>query len=134
EQKGYLLAKGDRRGLVVVDRFGNVHSLSRYVKGHTAKQIKTKLAALRSEHLPSVDQAREMMRQRMQAREELEQEQRREEAQEQTEERRRQFQDMLAGKQEARRLELLQAEQELLTRHQAERLALQLHRRASGGV
>ena len=41
-----MLARGDRRGFVVVDKFGQVHSLSRYVKGHTAKQIKAKLAPL----------------------------------------------------------------------------------------
>ena len=65
EQKGYVLARGDKRGLVVVDRFGDVHSLTRYVKGHTAKEIKAKLAALKPEELPSVDQAKEMMRQRV---------------------------------------------------------------------
>ena len=46
EQKGYVLARGDRRGLVVVDSFGGVHSLTRYIKGHSAKEIKAKLAAL----------------------------------------------------------------------------------------
>ena len=132
EQKGYMLAKGDRRGLVVVDRFEGVHSLSRYVKGHTAKQIKGKLAPLRPEALPSVDQAKEIMRRRMQAQQDLEHERRREEAQDQTEERRRQLQEMLAGKQAARRFELREAEQELLTRHQTERLALHAAQKSEG--
>ena len=70
EQKGYVLARGDKRGLVVVDRFGNPHSLTRYVKGHSAKEIKAKLAALAPEQLPSVDQAKEIMRQRAQAQQE----------------------------------------------------------------
>jgi hypothetical protein len=132
EQKGYVLAKGDRRGLVVVDRFGNVHSLSRYVKGHTARQIKTKLAALKPENLPSVDEAKEMMRQRVQAQQESEQERRRDDVQEQTEERRRQLERRLAETQDARRLALRQAEQELLTRHQAERLALHAAQKSEG--
>lgn len=141
EQKGYVLAKGDKRGLVVVDRFGDVHSLTRYVKDHTAKQIKAKLAALKSEELPSVDQAKEMMRQRVQAQEELasealaheerqrEQEQSADtaaegEARKAEEESRRAKEEALAARQAARRLEVRQAEQEHLIRHQAERLAL----------
>ena len=40
-------AHGDRRGFVVVDRFANVHSLSRYIKDHKAKYIKAKLAPLK---------------------------------------------------------------------------------------
>src|SRR5690606_2232145 len=64
EQKGYMLAKGDRRGFVVVDKFGQVHSLSRYVKGHTAKQIKAKLAPVTPEQLQTLDQAKEQMRHR----------------------------------------------------------------------
>ena len=39
-----MLARGDRRGLVVVDRFGNPHSLTRYIKGHSAKEIKRELS------------------------------------------------------------------------------------------
>lgn len=37
EEKGYVLAKGDSRAFVIVDKFGDVHSLSRYVKGVRAK-------------------------------------------------------------------------------------------------
>jgi hypothetical protein len=141
EQKGYVLVRGDKRGLVVVDRFGGVHSLTRYIKGHTAKQVKAKLAALSPEQLPSVDQAKEIMRQRAQAREERQREQQQDEQRdlsseaqsakeeilakaERLAEFRRQKEEGLAGKQAARRLEVQQAEQQLFTRHQAERLAL----------
>jgi hypothetical protein len=134
EQKGYVLARGDKRGMVVVDRFGGVHSLTRYIKGHTAKQIKAKLAALMQEQLPSVDQAKELMRQRARAQEEREREQQQDEQRdlsaealakaERLAEFRRQAEEGLAEKQAARRLEVRQAKQQLFTRQQAERLAL----------
>jgi hypothetical protein len=132
EEKGYALARGDKRGLVVVDRFGNPHSLTRYVKGHTAKGIKARLAALSPEHLPNADQAKEMMRQRAQAQEESRREQQQEQEHERDREQerqrlaefRRRKEEGLAGKQAVRRLEVRQAEQQLFTRQQAERLAL----------
>ena len=46
---------------MVVDRFGDVHSLSRYVKGVPAKEIKARLAPIAAAGLPSVDQAREQV-------------------------------------------------------------------------
>jgi hypothetical protein len=127
-----VLVKGDRRGLVVVDRFGSPHSLTRYVKGHSAKEIKAKLAALSPEQLPSVDQAKALMRQRAQAQEEWQREQQQEQEHERDRERdrerlaefRRQKEKGLADKQAARRLEVQQAEQQLFTQQQAERLAL----------
>ena len=79
EERGYILAQGDRRGFVVVDESGNVHSLSRYVKGHTAKAVRAKLAPLTPEQLPSVDEAKELMRQRVQAQQDREREQSRDE-------------------------------------------------------
>jgi MobA/VirD2-like, nuclease domain len=128
EEKGYVLAKGDRRGLVVVDERGGVHSLTRYVKGHTAKQIKARLAALNAQGLPSVDQAKDMARQRAQAQQERAREQQGDQQHDEEEQRfaesRRRAEATFAGKQAARRLELQQAEQELLTRQQAEKLSL----------
>jgi hypothetical protein len=125
EQKGYVLAKGDRRGLVVVDRFGNPHSLTRYIEGHKAAAIKKKLAAFDPEQLPSVDQAKEIMRARAQAHDEARREQQgAAEERERLEEKRRRNEQAQKEKQAARRLEIQQAEQEMLTRQQAERLAL----------
>ena len=65
---GYILAQGDKRRYVVVDRFGKVHSLSRHIKGHSAKEIKFKLqAALAFGNLPTVDRAKNYIRQHQQA-------------------------------------------------------------------
>jgi hypothetical protein len=120
EQKGYMLARGDRRGFVVVDRFGAPHSLTRYVKGHKAKDMKAKLADVTPEQLPSVAQAKELQRQRKQAEGERQSEKDRSHA----EQRRKKARQALAEKHAARRAELLTAEQELLTRQQSESLAL----------
>ena len=117
EEAGYVLARGDRRGFVLVDRFGNPHSLTRYLKGHSAKEVKAKLAALDPAKLPDVDQAKEIMRQRAQAHDERGQEQDRK----QDHERR---QKELSGKQQARRDALAGREQELLMRQAQERLLL----------
>ncbi|OIQ19302.1 MAG: hypothetical protein BM557_06245 [Flavobacterium sp. MedPE-SWcel] len=50
EQEGYTLAKGNRRGFVLVRQDGQVHSLSRQLKGQRAKDIKAKLTD--AEYLP----------------------------------------------------------------------------------
>lgn len=124
EQKGYLLAKGDKRGFIVVDRFGDVHSLSRYVKGQTAKQIKGKLAPLTPEQLPSVDQAKEQMRQRTQAAQEVAQPQVRKEEARAAEEKVRKARARHAEIQEQRRAAIAAAEQDVLVRQASEKLAL----------
>lgn len=125
EQKGYILAKGDKRGLVIVDKFGSPHSLTRYIEGHKAGAIKKKLAALDPDQLPSVDQAKEIMRARIQAYDDAQREsQHAAEELARFEEKRRRKEQAQRERQAARRLEIRQAEQELLTRQQAERLAL----------
>lgn len=63
KEKGYILARGDKRGFVVVDRFGKVHSLARQIDGVRTRELNDKLAPLAPEQLPSVDQATEAMRQ-----------------------------------------------------------------------
>ena len=40
KEKGYILAKGDKRGSVVVDRFGKVHSLARQIDGMRTRDSK----------------------------------------------------------------------------------------------
>jgi hypothetical protein len=120
EQKGYVLAAGDRRGFVVVDKFKNVHSLTRYVKGHKAKDIKAKLAPLTPDQLPTVDQAKELQRQRKQA----EGERQGEKERGHLGERRKKAREALAAKHAQHRAEILKTEQELLIRQQAERLSL----------
>ncbi|MDL5051499.1 relaxase/mobilization nuclease domain-containing protein [Oscillatoria amoena NRMC-F 0135] len=46
QEKGYTLAAGDRRGFVLVDEAGKIHSLSRQLKGQRAADIKTRLGGL----------------------------------------------------------------------------------------
>ena len=54
EERGYVLAQGDRRGAVAVDYKGEAYSISRYV-GVKAKQVREKLGDLSS--LPNVSTA-----------------------------------------------------------------------------
>lgn len=123
-QKRYILAKGDRRGLVVVDRFGDVHSLTRYVKDHSAKAIRQKLSAIKAGDLPDVEQARALVRDLAQQEGQGAAEgagDKAQEARRRIEEVRRQA---LARAQAARRLASAQHEQEILTRQASEKLAL----------
>lgn len=64
EQAGYLLAQGDKRGYVVVDRAGEIHSLSRHIDGATGKQVTARLATFPPEKLPHCSKAQEFIRER----------------------------------------------------------------------
>lgn len=55
KEHGYLLARGDRRGLVAVDHRGEVFAVAKWV-GIKTKEIRTKLTD--EQNLPSVDEAR----------------------------------------------------------------------------
>lgn len=57
-ERGYHLAQGDKRGFVVVDRGGQVHSLSRQVIGASTKDLRAALYPLTPEDLPSVKETR----------------------------------------------------------------------------
>lgn len=159
EEKGYVLAKGDSRAFVVVDRFGDVHSLSRYVKGVRAKEINARLSALDADGLPSVDQAKDLAKARLAAQEERLREQQdaqhdqhddhvldRRDQHDQRDDRGDQHDDhnrhqrsidekraAMEQAQRGRRLEFVQAEQEVLTRHQDEKLALDAAQKAESG-
>lgn len=61
QERGYTLAQGDKRGFVVVDMAGEVHSLTRQVEGATAKQIQSKLDLKAVEDLPTVQEAKEQI-------------------------------------------------------------------------
>ncbi|MFN8681300.1 hypothetical protein ACDP63_09115 [Paracoccus sp. P2] len=160
EEKGYVLAKGDSRAFVVVDSFGDVHSLSRYVKGVRAKDINARLSALDAHGLPSVDQAKDLAKARLAAQEERRREQQdaqhdhhhddhvldRRDQHDQHDHRDDQHGDhdrhqrsidekraAMEKAQRARRLEFVQAEQEVLTRQQDEKLALDAAQKAESG-
>lgn len=55
EDRGYFLAKGDRRSFVVIDRYGDVHSLARQIDGVNTRQLKGFLEGLA---LPGVQEAK----------------------------------------------------------------------------
>jgi hypothetical protein len=69
EEKGWLLARGDRRDFVAVDPKGGTHSLARRIEGATTKDVRARLADLDPRGLPSVAEAKEAQQQRQPARE-----------------------------------------------------------------
>jgi hypothetical protein len=68
EERGYVLAQGDRRDFVVVDRVGDAHSLARRLDGVNTRQVREKIADIDRDALPFVEEARETQRERHQDR------------------------------------------------------------------
>lgn len=68
DEAGYTLAQGDKRGYVILDQAGGVHSLSR-MAGVKVGELRERLGDYALENLPSVAQAREAQQERTQARE-----------------------------------------------------------------
>jgi hypothetical protein len=62
-ERGFILAKGDRRDFVVIDQAGDDHSLPRRV-GAKAAEVRARMAGVDRESLPSVEEARELARSR----------------------------------------------------------------------
>lgn len=63
KEKGYVLAAGDKRVYVVVDRFGKVHSLARQIDGVRTREVRQKLAAIEAQ-VEGVDAAKAAIAQR----------------------------------------------------------------------
>jgi len=63
EAAGYTLARGDKRGFVILDQAGGVHSLTRAASAKAGDLGKT-LHEYRLDDLPSVEQAREISKTR----------------------------------------------------------------------
>ncbi|WP_082005653.1 relaxase/mobilization nuclease domain-containing protein [Halocynthiibacter namhaensis] len=59
EDRGYFLARGDRRGFVALDVDGNVHSIAKWA-GLKTKDVTSKLGS--PENLPSVDETQSIIR------------------------------------------------------------------------
>ena len=59
DERGYLLAAGDRRDYVIVDEFGGTYSPAR-LTGSKAAEVRERLADIDRESLPSVTEAKEM--------------------------------------------------------------------------
>ena len=58
EERGYILAKGDRRDFCIVDRAGDAHSLARRLDGVTVKDVRERMADVDRDSLPTVTEAR----------------------------------------------------------------------------
>lgn len=125
EENSYVLAQGDKRGFVIVDHYGEVHSLSRQLKGVTAKTLRQKLAPFAPKDLPTVEQAREQAAQRDQAARERERELVKKHSAEAFAK--------LTEQQQTRRRPVEAEKQTLETRHWHERFELsQAHQREGG--
>ena len=72
EEIGYTLGRGDRRGFVLVDREGDVHSLSRQVKGVRAKDIKAYMSDLDTKALPTAKDIQDALNEQTEPEEEPE--------------------------------------------------------------
>lgn len=62
EDAGYVLARGDRRDFVILDTDAKVHSLGRQLPGVTAKDLRAFMADIDPDGLPSVKEARAILR------------------------------------------------------------------------
>lgn len=62
KERGFIIARGDRRGFVAVDYRGEVYSISKY-SGVRAKDVRARFG--NPNQLPSVDEARAVMAARM---------------------------------------------------------------------
>jgi hypothetical protein len=71
EDKGYLLAQGDRRDFVIVDRAGGIHSLARRIDGIRAADLREFMAPIDRDRLPSAEEARDVQIGRNDVRREL---------------------------------------------------------------
>lgn len=61
EDAGYILARGDRRDYCIIDSAGHEHSLGRRV-AEKAAAVRARLSDIERDELPSVAEAREMVR------------------------------------------------------------------------
>ena len=68
-EKGYLLAKGDRRDFVIVDPMGEVHSPRRRL-GVKAKELRQRWHDIKAEQLPTVEQVKNRLNPERQAKQE----------------------------------------------------------------
>ena len=71
DERGFILAQGDRRDYVAMDEQGSVYSIGQRTTGATVREVRAKLADLERERIPTVAQARTELPQRQQAREQI---------------------------------------------------------------
>ena len=68
EERGYILARGDRRDFCIVDHAGDAHSLARRLEGVKVKDVRERMADIDRDSLPTVAEARATQRDGAQAR------------------------------------------------------------------
>jgi Relaxase/Mobilisation nuclease domain len=68
EDRGYLLAKGDRRDFVIVDRAGGIHSLARRIEGIRAAELREYMKPIDGDALPSASVAHDAQIDKMEGR------------------------------------------------------------------
>ena len=64
EEKAYILAKGDRRDFVVIDREAGIHSLARRIDGIKAAELREFMKPIDRERLPTADLAQAQAQER----------------------------------------------------------------------
>jgi len=133
EANGYFLARGDQRAYVVVDLYGEIHSLSRQLNGVKAREIKARLGSNYDlDRLPTAETAQKWASDKREALQRQQQEQKFEDQKRASLEKRAeaakatagQRRDDLAKAHAARRSDLDTKKQQLAQRHDAERRAL----------
>jgi hypothetical protein len=60
EERGYILAHGDRCDYVVIDRGGGVHSLARRIEGMKGAELREFMAPMNPAGLPNIEEAGEI--------------------------------------------------------------------------
>src|ERR1700731_1692342 len=68
-ERGWMLARGDRRDFVAIDPTGGVHSIARRIEGAKAADVKQRFADIDPKSLPSVAEAKQTQRERQAERE-----------------------------------------------------------------
>ncbi len=63
-ERDYILAQGDRRDFVIVDRKGGIHSLARRIDGMNAAELREFMAPIDREKLPGIEEAKEIAEER----------------------------------------------------------------------
>lgn len=58
KDKGYVIAQGDRRDFVIVDRAGGIHSLSRRIEGMRASELREFMSSIDRDGLPTAEAVR----------------------------------------------------------------------------
>ena len=64
EDKGWILARGDRRDFVAIDPGGGVHSVARRIEGANAADVRQRFADIDPRGLSSVAEAKQVQRER----------------------------------------------------------------------